>query len=193
MASHPYPPEWKRNLETQRGVSNHIRSLPTNTADTIIPAAGFETRTLPDITEDTHIVALLGIPDLGDAAAPSNDGWFVSDFYLMNALFEGIGKSQMWLTACEPSELVDKYGPYLHGNPYANQKIVLDSTQLPHDVCTVSNVDLLPKFLETLRSTCQIAKSSNEKVLVLCFGHGDKDTYGITTGTDVDESSNDKL
>ncbi|KAJ5487572.1 hypothetical protein N7530_001872 [Penicillium desertorum] len=46
-----------------------------------------------------------------ETANPKDDGWFISDFYAFNYLFRGLGMEQTWLTAVEPTKLVNKYGP----------------------------------------------------------------------------------
>lgn len=33
-----------------------------------------------------RVLALLGTTDIGDVASPSEDGWFISDFYLFHYL-----------------------------------------------------------------------------------------------------------
>ncbi|KAJ5945743.1 hypothetical protein N7454_002582 [Penicillium verhagenii] len=33
-----------------------------------------------------------------------------------------LGAEQTWITAADPQKLVEKYGPYLHGNPYEDRK-----------------------------------------------------------------------
>jgi len=41
----------------------------------------FAARCPPDVQKDTRIVAVCGIPDF--KAAPQDDGWFFSDFFLL--------------------------------------------------------------------------------------------------------------
>lgn len=57
----------------------------------------FSTRTPPVVYEDTYIVAAAH-PN-SQQANPTEDGWFLSDFYAFNYLFKGLGAGQVWLTA----------------------------------------------------------------------------------------------
>lgn len=47
----------------------------------------FLTHCPPDLPPRHRILALLGTTDIGDVASPSEDGWFISDFYLFHYLF----------------------------------------------------------------------------------------------------------
>jgi hypothetical protein len=40
----------------------------------------------PDIQPNTRILAVCGINDFNNSSAPSEDGWFHSDFYLFHYL-----------------------------------------------------------------------------------------------------------
>lgn len=51
----------------------------------------FTTAHPPDVPLGTRIVAVCGITDMNDDAAPGEDGWFFSDFYLFHHLFHPIG------------------------------------------------------------------------------------------------------
>ncbi|KKK19894.1 hypothetical protein AOCH_000198 [Aspergillus ochraceoroseus] len=120
-----------------------------------------DTRSAPNVTENTRVVAVLGIdegPNDQNAASPSlGDGWMVSDFYLWLSVLEGMGKTQAWITCLEPDYLLDKYGRenkvtvegiegdrsvlkpvqtkwatgFIHGDPFEERKVVLDDALLP--------------------------------------------------------------
>ncbi|KAJ5846806.1 hypothetical protein N7534_010475, partial [Penicillium rubens] len=92
--------------------------------------------TLPPGPSPRHrILALLGTTDKDDLASPSEDGWFVSDFYLFHYLLSPKfprPPNQIWLTCEDPSALVRKYHEYLHGNPKGDRRAVLDGERLPN-------------------------------------------------------------
>ncbi|KAI4170253.1 MAG: hypothetical protein LQ343_005136 [Gyalolechia ehrenbergii] len=116
-----------------------------------------DTRHPPNVTADTHVIAVLGVAD-GDTqnrASPAEDGWMVSDFYLWKHVLRGMGKSQQWITCEEPSKLLKKYGTsdkqvktkdtgiggnseeqiswkegYVHGDPFEERVVVLDKSLL---------------------------------------------------------------
>ncbi|KOS43337.1 hypothetical protein ACN38_g5742 [Penicillium nordicum] len=91
----------------------------------------FISSTVPVVDENTIILGATH-PTLS-TADPQEDGWFISDFYAFNYLFKGLGMQQTWLTAVEPAKLVEKYGPFLHGNPYEERKICLSQELLDSD------------------------------------------------------------
>ncbi|KAI4182248.1 MAG: hypothetical protein L6R41_006093 [Letrouitia leprolyta] len=117
-----------------------------------------DTRHPPNVTANTHVIAVLGVADGGshNRASPSEDGWMVSDFYLWKHVLRGMGKSQQWLTCEDPSQLLQKYGRsdkwvktdqkpiggakneqvswkegYIHGDPFEERVIVLNQSLLP--------------------------------------------------------------
>jgi hypothetical protein len=147
----------------------------------------FITHTVPDILPQTRIIAVCGATDEGGAANPTMDGWFFSDFYLFHHLFQGLGSQQHWISSEDPAELVSKYGVYLHGNPHKIRKVVLSSEML--ETGRIGEITIHPRnqlkanFIKTLKSECAVARECNENVLILVFGHGDEETYGITIGT----------
>ncbi|KAL9101423.1 MAG: hypothetical protein Q9163_003315 [Psora crenata] len=120
------------------------------------------------------------------SASPIHDGWFFSDFYLFYHLFRGAGANQLWLTCESPERLVEKYGEYLHGD--ANERrVVLDESMLAqirhaNNTRVFSREGLLEEFLRTLRSECHIAAQNHQPVLLLIFGHGYRETYGVGIG-----------
>jgi hypothetical protein len=119
----------------------------------------FAARCPPDVQKDTRIVAVCGIPDF--KAAPQDDGWFFSDFFLFYQMlgsrrackfnifsllfiFPSIDTNtsvaelphQLWLSSCSPSDLIRKHERYLHGpaNGIAgDRRVVMDEKLLPKD------------------------------------------------------------
>jgi hypothetical protein len=55
----------------------------------------FSLRCPPDIQPNTRIVVVCGVNNYEDTASPSNDGWFLSDFYPFYHLFSGLGESNI--------------------------------------------------------------------------------------------------
>ena len=91
------------------------------------------------------------------------------------------------MTSESPTELVEKYGAYGHGEPTGDHRVVLDSTLLP-DIARASNIrvfqraQLLEDFLRTFKDECAIAAALHQPVLLMVFGHGDPRTYGVAIG-----------
>ena len=83
----------------------------------------FLSHTLPDVRHDAFLLGVCGVPE--EDADPTDDGWFLSDFYAFNFLLHGLGSAQEWLACAQPATLLEKYGEYLHGNPFSERKVVL--------------------------------------------------------------------
>ncbi|KAJ5838928.1 uncharacterized protein N7525_004116 [Penicillium rubens] len=134
----------------------------------------FVSSTVPVVYENTIILGATH-PTLS-TADPKDDGWFISDFYAFNYLFRGLGMEQTWLTAVEPAKLVDKYGPYLHGNPYEERKICLSQELLDNDelspVKVVRPANMIDQFLTEAKRVSELAKRTSAHVLLLIFCHG---------------------
>ncbi|KAG8531756.1 uncharacterized protein KY384_003388 [Bacidia gigantensis] len=130
-------------------------------------------------------------------ASPHHDGWFFSDLFLFYQLFEGVGSNQLWFTCESPSRLVAKYDKYLHGGPndrrVVMEQVHLDAVRQQGNFRVSSRGDLLEDFLRTLRGEFQLAQELNQPVLLLIFGHGDMDTYGVCIGGETDEESAPRL
>ncbi|KAL8880341.1 MAG: hypothetical protein Q9198_002230 [Flavoplaca austrocitrina] len=145
----------------------------------------FNLHTPPDVTNNTRVVAICGIKQA--EADPTDDGWFLSDFFAFHHLLTGLTKNQVWLHCLDLKQLVAKYRPYLHGSPFRTRKVVMDNDIIDraNDLVQVSTPGGLKlRFEQTLRKQCQEAsKAGNESVLVLMFGHGDKYNGGIHLGT----------
>lgn len=134
----------------------------------------FTSSTVPYIYENTIILAATH-PSIS-SAHPLRDGWFISDFYAFNYLLKGQGQKQTWLTAADPEKLVQKYGPYLHGNPYEERKICLDRDMLDQDqltpVTVVQSNEMIDRFLLEAKLASELAKRTEAPLLLLVFCHG---------------------
>lgn len=102
-----------------------------------------------------------------------------SDFLAFYQVFQATKVPQIWLHALDVDALLNQYTQYLHGNPYRNRKVVLDTSlyakikdsknplQKPH----------LGKISETLSdgistATLEAARQNERKILLLVFSHG---------------------
>ncbi|KAJ5513314.1 hypothetical protein N7463_002866 [Penicillium fimorum] len=134
----------------------------------------FVCSTVPSVYDNTIIVAATH-PTLA-TAGPSDDGWFISDFYAFNYLFKGLGMEQTWLTAADPEKLIQKYGHYLHGNPYEQRKICLDRELLDQGrltpVTVVRPADMIDRFLVEVKRASELAKRKEAPLLLLVLCHG---------------------
>ncbi|KAJ9209573.1 hypothetical protein DTO166G4_8823 [Paecilomyces variotii] len=152
----------------------------------------FATDCPPDVGPRTRLIAVCGITDDHDQASPTKDGWFFSDFYLFHYLFShphGPTPSQTWMTSEKPEDLVQKYTEYAHEDAKGERKVVLDQNMIPGieqsgSLRVVSRKDLLERFLSTLREQSLLAKNENQHLVVLVFGHGDLETFGLALGGD---------
>ncbi|KAF7585886.1 hypothetical protein BBP40_009937 [Aspergillus hancockii] len=152
----------------------------------------FATACPPDVGPRTRLIAVCGITDNKDQASPVEDGWFFSDFYLFHYLFShlhGPTTSQIWMTSEKPEDLVRKYKEYAHGDPKGERRVVLDENMLPgieqsKSLRVVARNDLLERFLCTLREQSLLAKNENQHLVILVFGHGDEQTFGVALGGD---------
>ncbi|KAI9882643.1 MAG: hypothetical protein M1823_005617 [Watsoniomyces obsoletus] len=77
----------------------------------------FVSNTLPDIDPESHIIGLVCVHDEDDNAEPSNDGWFLSDFYMFNHLLAGQGQRQRWYTCVDPHHIVKNNQELAHDKP----------------------------------------------------------------------------
>ncbi|QKX55187.1 uncharacterized protein TRUGW13939_02279 [Talaromyces rugulosus] len=152
----------------------------------------FVTACPPDVGPRTRLIAVCGITDDYGLASPKKDGWLFSDFYLFHYLFShrhGPTPSQIWVTCEKPEDLVRKYTEYAHGDPKGERRVVLDKSMIPGieqsgSLRVVSRNDLLGRFLSTLREQSLLAKNENQHLVVLVFGHGDSETFGVALGGD---------
>lgn len=151
----------------------------------------FPARCMPDVSVKTRIIAVCGITNIVGYASPELDVWFVSDFFLFNHLLRKAPvANQIWLTCCEPKDLVEEYTRYAHGNPFRERRVVLEERLLndiyaPGTLRVVAPNVLLDRFLITVKEECEAAVKNNQNVLLLVFGHGDQSTYGVTIGSNA--------
>ena len=128
------------------------------------------------------------------------DGWFLSDFWMFNHLLRSAPvASQIWLTCCSPEGLVDKYGRYAHGNnPFQERRVVLEkqllnTIQAAGTLTVVEANVLFERFLKTVEDECKAALKADQTVLLLVFGHGDANSYGVTIGSNSNTEFNKML
>ena len=145
----------------------------------------------PSVDPTTHVIAVVGT--LHDDAAPHRDGSFLSDFYPFNHLFRGLGKSQLWYTGIEPDTLVEKYGEYVHGNPFKSRRVVLDRDQQPHGVVVRPETTLCRDFLKGLRTILKTKWQMGDRILILVFAQGEAERIGLSVGRDESEQDPAKL
>ncbi|KAL8733587.1 MAG: hypothetical protein Q9166_001995 [cf. Caloplaca sp. 2 TL-2023] len=144
----------------------------------------FVTRTPPDITPNTRIVAVCGIKQ--QRAGPGADGWFLSDFFAFYHLLHGLTPHQHWMHALDLTALTTQERPYLHGSPFKTRKVVLDDKILAgaKNLVRCSVGGLQGDFKKRLRTECQEAtKAGDASVLVLIFCHGEMEHGGIAIGS----------
>ncbi|KAF5863482.1 hypothetical protein ETB97_009983 [Aspergillus alliaceus] len=152
----------------------------------------FLTHCPPDLPPRHRVLALLGTTDIGDIASPSEDGWFISDFYLFHYLLSPAfprPPNQIWLTCEDPGTLVAKYHEYLHGDSEGDRRAVLDSQRLP-DILEAGNLRVVPRdillerYLNTLQEQAAEAALLGEQLVLLIFGHGTSE-YGVEVGGSI--------
>lgn len=131
----------------------------------------FTSSTLPCICDNTIVLAATH-PTVASAGI-RDDGWFISDFYAFNYLLKDTGKEQTWLTAADPYKLIDKYGPYLHGNPYEERKVCLDRDMLDGnkltDVTVVRSSEMIDRFISEAKRASELAKRTDAPLLLSDF------------------------
>lgn len=149
----------------------------------------FTTHTVPDVTANTRIVAVVGVQQ--KVADPQTDGWFLSDFFAFWNVLHGMTATQTWLHCLDLDDLVTRHTRYLYGNPFKERKVVLDAEilakakQSHHCPKQIKETLLIPTFHKLIESECLAAKEAGgQSVLILMFGHGDRDTYGIFLGSE---------
>ncbi|OIW28848.1 hypothetical protein CONLIGDRAFT_394132 [Coniochaeta ligniaria NRRL 30616] len=155
--------------------------------DSSLANNNWTTHTIPIVKDDTVIIGVCGISDM-EEADPSEDGWFVSDFFAFKHIFTGLGSHQEWHIALKPRQLVEKYQEFVHGSSRRNRKVVLNSRMLDsgaHDLDTITTTspdDLLPGFLMSVKNELSNSNRGERNLILLVFGHGDLDTKAITIG-----------
>lgn len=120
-------------------------------------------------------------------ASPLEDGCFLSDFFMFYHLFHDLGARQRWIMCKSSRNLLGKYGTYGHGERTKYYCIVLNANLLPGiendpNIRIFERKDLLQDFLGTFQEKCKVAVSLNQPVVLMIFGHGSPDTYGVAIG-----------
>lgn len=98
-----------------------------------------------------------------------------------------MGGYQIWLTSEHPKDLVDKYGPYIHCNPFEERREVLNNDLLI-DITEANNIRVIPRrdlcesFLSTIRSEIVSVLQNQQPLLLMVFGHGEEETHSILIG-----------
>ncbi|KAL8938990.1 MAG: hypothetical protein Q9216_003600 [Gyalolechia sp. 2 TL-2023] len=147
----------------------------------------FDIHTPPDIPSNTRIVAVLGI--INGQVNPTEDGWFLSDFMAFWHIFQGLTQHQSWFHCLDLDLAVQLHTRFLHGNPYKKRKVVLDNAILQQTKSArdqpqhFSETDLYHKFCAKLKDECEAAEKTGANVLVLMFGHGEQQNFGIYLGS----------
>lgn len=95
--------------------------------------------------------------------------------------------NQIWLTSKRLEDFIDKYGPYIHVNPFEKCQEVLnndlrDVITESNNVQVVSRRDLCERFLSTIRSEIALARKNQQLFFLMVFGHGEKNTHSILIG-----------
>ena len=150
------------------------------------PPNTFITHTVPCIHENTIIVAATH-PSL-HTASPKEDGWFISDFYAFNYLFKDTVKDQTWLTAADPSRLLEKYGNYLHGHPRCDRKVVLNQEILQSEITPVTIIEpakMIESFLNEVAEASSRAKRNGCPLLLMLFCHGVENHHLLLNNNDI--------
>ena len=152
----------------------------------------FQSTCPPDIDPRTRIVALclIGEADAQPSkglASPRYHGWMYSEFFLFYHLFQGLGAAQAWMSIEDPRSLAERYEQYTHDPGSEDCRVVLDR-DLAQEIMRKGNyraVDakvIKAQFLENFRSECQLAQQNGQPVLLLLFGNGNHETFGILVG-----------
>ena len=147
----------------------------------------FVTTTLPEIRPDTIVIAATH-PTLSQAD-PTEDGWFISDFYAFNLLLKGCGHSQTWLSAVSPDALVKKWKEFLHGDPRQDRKIVLNQELISKGIFSPITVVAPSTIIDSLLAKVAAATATGKPVLIMIFCHGLSNFHLVLDGKDKKEDS----
>ncbi|XPT04298.1 hypothetical protein M3J09_013378 [Ascochyta lentis] len=165
----------------------------------------FVTRTVPPVDNKTRIIAVCGIPDSTKEFPIYNweeggkhsivqrgrcdqiaEGWFVADTYAFMSMYENTCAAQTWIHSEKPQDLVNKYGTYVHGDPYKDRKEVLSQAMLDQgfakDFTVVPRTQLKQRFCQQLKVEAETARKLGQSLLVLTMSHGDEETHAVNLG-----------
>lgn len=94
--------------------------------------------------------------------------------------------NQIWFTSKRPEDLIDKYGPYIHVNPFEECREVLNNDLLDNtesnNVRVVLHQDLCKRFFFIIRLEITLARKNQLLFFLMVFGHREKDTNSIFIG-----------
>ena len=78
---------------------------------------------------------------------------------------------------------MEQHDEYVHGNPYDQRRVVLDSATIPEDLTVVPEPWLKGEVLSAVRQVAGEA-AQGDQLLIMGFAHGDGDSYGLYLGAD---------
>ncbi|KAJ4324130.1 hypothetical protein N0V94_001486 [Neodidymelliopsis sp. IMI 364377] len=136
----------------------------------------FISMTVPDVRPNTRIVSLCATPL--DLANPEHDGWFYSDWFLLNYLYKGLGTNQVWMALCSAQQLVNEYTEYIHGSPFGTRRVILNQRMInnnqltPVQTLSKNGNGMIQQYLKVLAQQANEAKRLNESLLVIICAHG---------------------
>jgi hypothetical protein len=141
-----------------------------------IESRSYQINASPDIRKDSIIIGLCGTAFPHTEDAMIRNGWLLADFYGWNYLMKIIGNSQDWLTAVDPTALIDLHGNILHGDNRGVRKVVLSHNLLKSGDLTVPIVtepdELAEKFLERVEARAKEAREKNVPLVIFMSCHG---------------------
>ena len=137
---------------------------------------------LPLISPRTHLLALLG----PDNAKPDEDGWFAADFCLLNRLFTGLGRTQAWFTSIDLNQVIQQYGPILHGNPVRPRKVVCSNIEQLSSLHRIDQDFILDQWLHYVTFVCNTIPE-DDHILIMLFGHGsdEEESFSFSVGSET--------
>ncbi|KAK2764096.1 hypothetical protein FQN53_007094 [Emmonsiellopsis sp. PD_33] len=143
---------------------------------------------MPDVPWNARIIAICGATDEDDRAAPDEDGWLFSDFFLFHTLLYRRAARQSWITSEDPNVLVARYGEYVHvgRDSDSSRRVVLSEYHLEselRDITVIPWKDMLNTIEIHIASECKQAKVKDQPVLLCIFGYSDEATRTVRVGS----------
>jgi hypothetical protein len=141
-----------------------------------IESYSFKINTVPGIQKDSIIIGLCGAAFPHTEQDMRRNGWLLADFYGWNNLMKIIGDAQDWITAVDPTTLLNVHGNLLLGDPRGVRKVVLSHNLLRGgDITTpiVTEPDkLLSRFLECVEVRAKQAREKKVPLVIFMSCHG---------------------
>jgi hypothetical protein len=126
-------------------------------------------------------VAVCGVTDVDGCCDPTEDGWFLSEFFALNYLLRDACAAQTWVAAHSPEYLVERYGEYLHGNPFLDRRVVLSKELLQSDqlseITVVPGDEMVEHFIDILTKENATAIKHHQALVVIILAHGCSDLW----------------